>query len=161
MARTISNPVIVGMTAGAAISTWSLVTMMLPVSYVTWDIGRSVLFVGFVVALIRLGASRAHVSAMSAFMTVARACLVAGVLTLASYAASTRFLAPWIVQLPEYARDYAYHGYPSPQLYLSANYGALLELQLFSWGIAAIGLVPITGTAGLWLGRYWSQARAA
>ena len=95
------NPVIVGVTAGAAISTWSLMTMLLPVSYRTWDIGRSVLFVTFAVALVRLGASRSRVSAMSTFGAVAVACLIAAGLTLLSYTVSTGFFAPWIVQLPE------------------------------------------------------------
>ena len=56
---------------------------------------------------------------------------------------------------------YTYHGYTSPQLYLSTNYTALLGLQLFSWGITVIGLVLITGTTGLYLGRYWWRAQAA
>jgi hypothetical protein len=155
------NPLIVGVTAGAAISTWSLMTMLLPVSYRTWDIGRSVLFVAFAVALVRLGASRSRASAMSTFGAVAVACLVAAGLTLVSYAVSTGFFAPWIVQLPEYLNDYTYHGYTSPQLYLSTNYTALLGLQLFSWGITAIGLLLITGTTGLYLGRYWWRAQAA
>lgn len=148
------DPLIVGVTAGAAISTWSLMTMLLPVSYRTWDIGRSVLFVAFAVALVRLGASRSRASAMSTFGAVAVACLVAAGLTLVSYAVSTGFFAPWIVQLPEYLRDYTYHGYTSPQLYLSTNYTALLRLQLFSWGITVIGLLLITGTTGLYLRRH-------
>ena len=155
------NPLIVGLTAGAAISTWSLMTMLLPVSYRTWDIGRSVLFVAFAVALVHLGASRSRASAWSAFGAVTVTCLVAAGLTLASYAVSTTFFAPWIVQLPEYLRDYTYHGYTSPQRYLSTNYAALFELQLFSWGITVTGLVLVTGTTGLYLGRYWRRAQAA
>ena len=154
------NPLIVGVTAGVAISTWSLMTMLLPVSYRTWDIGRSVLFVAFAIALTLLSASRSRASGKSAFSAVAVACLVAAGLTLASSAVSTGFFAHRIVQLPEYLRDYTYHGYTSPQLYLSINYTGLLGLQLFSWGIAVIGLLLITGTAGLYLGRYWWRAQA-
>lgn len=147
------NSLIVGVTAGAAISTWSLMTMLLPVSYRTWDIGRSVLFVAFALTLTLLAASRARASVRSTFGAVAVACLVAAVLTLVSYAVSTGFYAHRIVQLPEYLRDYTYHGYTSPQLYLSRNYAELLWLQLFSWGIGVIGLLLVTGTAGLCLGR--------
>ena len=154
------NPLLVGVTAGIAISTWSLMTMLLPVSYRTWDIGRSVVFLAFAIALTLLGASRSRASAMSAFGAVAVACLVAAGLTLASYAVSTGFFAHRIVQLPEYLRDYTYHGYTSPQLYLSTHYAGLLGLQLFSWSIAVIGLLLITGTAGLYLGRYWWRSQA-
>jgi hypothetical protein len=121
---------------------------------------RSVLFVAFAVALACLGASRSRASARSTFGAVAVACLVAAGLTLVSYAVSTGFFAPWIVQLPEYLRDYTYHGYTSPQLYLATNYAALLRLQLFSWGITVIGLLLITGTTGLYLRRYWWRAQA-
>lgn len=154
------NPLIVGVTAGAAISTWSLMTMLLPVSYRTWDIGRSVLFVAFMVALTLLGASRSRASAISTFAAVAVASLAAGGLTLASYAASTSIFAASIVQLPEYLRDYTYHGYTSPQRYLAANYTELLRLQIFSWGIAVIVLPLITGTAGLYLGRLHAMVRS-
>jgi hypothetical protein len=148
------SPLIVGVTAGVTISTWSLMTMLLPVSYRTWEIGRSLIFVAFAVALTLLAASRARASAISTFGAVALACLVAAGLTLASYAVSTGFFADSIVQLPEYLRDYTYHGYTSPQLYLSRNYTELLGLQLFSWGITVIGLLLVTGTAGLYFGRY-------
>jgi hypothetical protein len=155
------HPVIVGVTAGAALSTWSLVTMLLPVSYVTWDVGRSILFVAFMIALTLLGASRAGSSAVATFGAVTVACLAAAGVTLASYALSTGFFSQWIVQLPEYLRDYTYHGYTSPALYLSTNYADLLRLQLFSWAVTVSGLLVITGTAGLWLGRYWSRTQAA
>ena len=152
---------IVGVTAGAALSTWSLVTMLLPVSYQTWNVGRSILFLAFMVALTLLGASRARSSAVATFSAVTVACLAAAGVTLASYALSTRYLAQSIVQLPEYLRDYTYHGYTSPALYLSTNYADLLGLQLFSWAITISGLLVITGTAGLWLGRYRSRWQAA
>jgi hypothetical protein len=89
------------------------------------------------------------------------ASLAAAGLTLAIYAISTGFFAQSIVQLPEYLRDYTYHGYTSPQLYLSTNYRALLGLQVFSWSLMVIGLLAVTGTAGLYLGRYWRRAEAA
>jgi hypothetical protein len=155
------HPLIVGGTAGAALSTWSLVTMLLPVSYLTWDVGRSILFVAFMVALTLLGASRARSSAVATFGAVAVACLAAAGVTLASYALSTGFFAQRIVQLPEYLRDYPYHGYTSPALYLSTNYVDLLGLQLFSWAITVSGLLVITGTAGLSLGRYRARTQAA
>ena len=85
---------------------------------------------------------------------------LAAVVTLASYALSTGYFAQWIVQVPEYRRDYTYHGYTSPALYLSTNYADLLGLQLFSWAITGSGLLAITGTAGLWLGRHWSRPQA-
>ena len=156
-----THPFIVGMTAGLAISTWSLVTMLLPVSYVTWDVGRSILFVAFMIALTLLGASRARSSAVATFGAVTVACLAAAGVTLASYALSTGYFAQWIVQLPEYLRDYTYHGYTSPALYLSTNYADLLGLQLYSWAVTVSGLLVITGTAGLWLGRYRSRTQAA
>jgi hypothetical protein len=155
------HPLIVGVTAGAALSTWSLVTMLLPVSYVTWDVGRSILFVAFMIALTLLGASRARSSAVATFGAVTVACLAAAGVTLASYAFSTGYFAQWIVQLPEYLRDYSYHGYTSPALYLSTNYADLLGLQLFSWTVTVSGLLVITGTAGLWLGRYRSRTQPA
>src|SRR5262245_42933063 len=147
------KPLIVGVTAGAALSMWSLLTTWLRVSYQTWDIGRDVLFIAFAVALTLLAASRARASARSTFSAVALACVVAASLTVASYAVATGPLASWIVQLPEYLRDYTYHGYASPQLYLSRNYSELLGLQVFSWGITVIGLLLFTGTAGLQIGR--------
>ena len=155
------HPSIVGVTAGAALSMWSLVTMLLPVSYRTWNVGRSVLFVAFMVALTLLGASRARSSAVATFGVVAAVCLTAAGVTLASHALSTWYLAHWIVQLPEYLRDYTHHGYASPALYLTTNYADLLGLQLFSWAITVSGLLVITGTAGLWLGRHWSRAQPA
>ena len=147
------NPWLVGLTAGVAISAWHVMTMLLPVTYQTWDIGRSVLFIVLAVALIAVAAFRARASAMSAFTGVAVACLVAAGLTLSVYAISTRFFAHWIVQLPEYMADYSYHRYTSPQQYLATHYSELLGLQVFSWGIAVIGLVLICGAAGTVAGR--------
>ncbi|HET9372526.1 MAG TPA: hypothetical protein VFO19_19825 [Vicinamibacterales bacterium] len=155
------QPLIVGGTAGAALSAWSLVTMLQPVSYLTWDVGRSILFVAFMVALTLLGASRARSSAVATFGAVATACLAAAGVTLASYALSTGYFAQWIVQLPEYLRDYTYHGYTSPAPYLSTNYADLLGLQVFSWAITVLALLVVTGTAGLWLGRCWPSSQAA
>ena len=156
-----NNSLVVGVTAGAALSKWSVMTMLLPVSYEAWNIGRSVLFVGFMVALTLLAASRARASAVSAFGAVAVACLVAAAVTLVSYAISTGFFAHRIVQLPEYLRDYAYHGNTSPAVYLATNYADLLRLQLFSWGITVIGLLIITGTVGLCVGQYWGRGQTA
>jgi hypothetical protein len=155
------HPLIVGVTAGAALSTWSLVTMLLPVSYLTWNVGRSILFVAFMVALTLLGATRARSSAVATFGAVTVASLAAAAVTLASYVLSTGYFAQWIVQLPEYLGDYTYHGYTSPALYLSTNYADLLGLQLFSWAITVTGLLVVTGTAGLWLGRRWPRTQAA
>jgi hypothetical protein len=149
------HPLIVGVTAGAALSTWNLMTMLLPVSHLTWNVGRSLLFVAFMVALTLIGASRARSSAVATFGAVAVACLAAAGVTLASYALSMRYFAQWIVQLPGHLRDYTFHGYTSPARYLSTNYADPLGLQLFSWAITVIGLLVITGTAGPWSGRYW------
>ena len=146
-----------------AISAWNVMTMLLPVSYRTWDVGRSVLFVVLAVALTALAAevARSRSSALTTFGSVAFACLIAAVITVASYAISTGYFAHLIVQLPEYLRDYTYHGYTSPEIYLSTNYSELLRLQLLSWSISVMGLLVITGTAGWYLGRFWSRAQAA
>jgi len=82
-------------------------------------------------------------------------------LTLTTYAISTGFFAHRILQLPEYMRDYTYHGYTSPEIYLSTNYSELFGLQLLSWGISVVGLFVLTGTAGWCLGRFRRRAQAA
>lgn len=151
----------VGVLAGAAISLWNVMTMLQPVSYRTWDIGRGILFVGFAFALTALAGSGSRRSAVSRFGSVALACLAAAAVTLTTYVISTRDFAHWIVQLPEYLHDYTYHGYTSPEIYLSTHYSELLGLQLFTWGIGVVGLLVVTGTAGWCLGRFWRQPRAA
>ena len=127
--------------------------MLLPVSYLVWDVGRGLLFAGFVAMLIAVGASRARRSAGAVFGTVAAACLAAAAVSLAVYAVVTGWFAQHIVQLPEYARDYAHHGYASPHLYLSEHYLPLLRLQIFSWAVSTVMLVPIAGSVALVAGR--------
>jgi hypothetical protein len=144
-------------------SAWSLFTMMSPVSYGVWNIGRSVIFIGLAAALIFLAASVAQTgaSAVRTFGSVGGACAAAAALTIGSYVISTRFFAHWIVQLPEYLRDYTYHGYASPETYLSANYSALLGLQLLSWAISVAGLLLIAGASGWCLGQFtWGRKSA-
>lgn len=124
--------------------------MMWPVSYRAWDIGRGIMFVAFLVALTGLAASvaRSRQSLAHTFASVALATLLGAALTLSTYAVSTRFFAHRIVQLPEYLRDYTHHGYTSPEVYLAANYSALLELQIFSWAIGVVGLFAVSGVTG-------------
>lgn len=145
----------VGMVGGAAFSLWSIVTMLWPVSYRAWDIGRSVLYVAFLLALTGLAASvaRSRGSVVRTFSSVAWNSVVAGALTLAAYAISTRFFAHRIVQLPEYALDYAYHGYASPEVYLEANYADLFQLQVFVLSVSVVIQVLAAGTAGWYLRR--------
>jgi hypothetical protein len=114
-----------------------------------------------VVALTLLAMSRSHTSALSTFGAVAVASAAAAGLTVASYAVATGVFAGSIVQLPEYLHDYTHHGYTSPELYLSTHYAELLGLQIFSWGVTVIGLLAVTATTGLGLGRYWRKVRTA
>ena len=70
------------------------------------------------------------------------------------------------MQLPEYLRDYTYHGYTSPEVCLAANYSALLERLIFFWAIGVVGLVAVAGVTGWSLRRVGVQravqpARAA
>ncbi|HYN08068.1 MAG TPA: hypothetical protein VES67_11810 [Vicinamibacterales bacterium] len=145
----------VGMVGGAAFSLWSIVTMLWPVSYSAWDIGRSVLYVAFLLALTGLAGSvaRSRQSVVRTFSSVAWNSVLAAALTLATYAMTTRFFAHRIIQLPEYSLDYAYHGYTSPEVYLATNYADLLQLQVFSWTVSVVGQVVVAGTAGWYLRR--------
>jgi hypothetical protein len=93
-------------------------------------------------------------------LSVTVAAFVSGALTLGTYAVVTGPMADQIVQLPEYARDYSYHGYTSPPQYLNANYWELLQLQVFSWsvgGVVCIGVASVTG----WLLRGGRRLKAA
>lgn len=155
------HAVTIGIAGGAAFSVWSVVTMLWPVSFGVWDVGRSVLFLAFFVALTGLARSVANAgrSLGRTFWHTAVAALIGAGIALTTYAVSTRFFADRIVQLPEYVRDYTHHGYTSPEAYLATNYSALLELQVFSWAIGATGLLIVAGTAGWWLNR--SEARRA
>lgn len=159
MRRTVS----VGIAGGASFSAWGLATMLWPISYAAWNVGRSALFVAFLVALCALATSvaRSRAAAIRTFGSVAAACLIAAGLTLATYATATGLYSHRIVQLPEYARDYAYHGYTSPEVYLAANYSALLELQIYSWAIGVVGLVAIAGATGWLLRGFPSPPRSA
>jgi len=56
-----------------------------------------------------------------------------------------------IRQVPEFIRDYTYHGYTLPATYLADHYWALLELQVFTWIIGATApaaLGTVLGRAG-------------
>jgi hypothetical protein len=159
----LKTPLIVGLTAGAAIAAWNLFTMMWPVSYGVWNGGRSVLFIGFAAALIVLAAfvAQSGASVFRTFGSVAGACVAAASLPIGSYIVSTRFFAHRIVQLPEYMRDYTYHGYTSPETYLAAHYSELLSLQFLSWSISAAGLLLIAGASGWCLGQFaWGRKSA-
>lgn len=136
--------------------------MFWPVSYMAWDIGRSVVFIAFVVALVVLAVAiaRSEASLWRPIFLVTVAVVVSGALTLATYAAVTGLMAHRIVQLPEYARDYSYHGYTSPAQYLSANYWSLLRLQVFSWAVGGVVVIGVASVAG-WLLRGARPLRAA
>ena len=152
----------IGIASGGAFGGWSAVTMFWPVSYVVWDIGRSVVFVGFILALVVLAVAVARSEAPfgRTVMSVTVASVVSGALTVATYAALTGLLAHRIVQLPEYARDYTYHGYTSPAEYLTANYWDLLGLQVFSWMVGGVIVIGVASVAG-WLLRRAGRLKTA
>lgn len=152
----------IGITSGGAFSGWSAVTMFWPLSYMVWDIGRSVVFVGFVLALVLLAIAVANAEASVARMvrSVTAAVLVSAVLTLGSYAVVTGFLAERIVQLPEYARDYSHHRSTSPAQYLGVNYWELLQLQVFSWFVGGVVIIGVASLVG-WLLRGSRRLKAA
>lgn len=151
-----------GIGSGVAFGGWSAVTMFWPVSYIAWDIGRSVVFIGFVVALVVLAVAiaKSESSLWRPIYLVTVAVVVSGALSLAAYAAVTGPMAHRIVQLPEYARDYSYHGYTSPAEYLAANYWDLLWLQVFSWAVGGVIVIGVASVAG-WLLRGVRPLRAA
>ena len=153
---------VIGIASGVAFGGWSTVTMFWSVSYIVWDIGRSVVFVGFMLALVALAVAiaRSEASAWRPIASVTVAVVVSGALTLATYAAVTGFMAHRIVQLPEYARDYSHHGFASPAQYLAANYWDLLQLQVFSWAIGGAIVIGVASVAG-WLFRGTQPLRAA
>ena len=154
--------VVIGITSGVAFGGWSTVTMFWSVSYLVWDIGRSVVFVGLVLALVALNVAitRSEASAWRPIVAVTVAVVVSGALTLATYAAVTGLMAHPIVQLPEYARDYSHHGFPSPGQYLAANYWELLQLQVFSWAVCGAIVIGVASLAG-WLFRGTQPLRTA
>ncbi len=146
--------IVVGIAGGIAFSVWTVLAMLWPISYRAWDIGRGVLYVAFIFALIGVAASVARSRAVApTFGSVAVASLLSAALTLTTYAIWTGVFSDRILQLPEYFHDYTYHGYTSPEVYLTANYSALLRLQVLAWTIAVSGQVLVAGTAGWFLRR--------
>lgn len=146
----------IGVIAGSVFGAWSAVTMFWPVSYVTWDVGRSVAFVGFIIGLSLLARRDAQrgASFLHTLTSVGVGFLVAASVAIATYAFVTDPLAHRIVRLPEYARDYSHHGFTSPSAYLAVNYNELLMLQVFSW---AVGGVIVVATASI-VGRLFAAA---
>ena len=153
---------VIGIASGGAFGGWGAVTMFWPVSYIVWDIGRSVVFVSFVVALVVLAVAvaKSEASFGRTVLSVTVASVVSAALTVATSAALTGLMAHRIVQLPEYALDYSYHGYTSPAQYLTANYWDLLRLQVFSWVVGGVIVIGVASVAG-WLLRGAGRLRAA
>lgn len=153
---TSDRSLLVGITAGLALSAWNVAAMLWPVPYGVWDVGRGVLFVAFLlmVTAVAMSTARKRGSVWRGFGAGAVACLAAAACTLTIYAIVTKFFAHRIVQLPEYVRDYTHHGYTSPAAYLAANYSALLGLQVFAWAISAAGIIAVAGLAAWCLGRF-------
>lgn len=154
---------ILGILASVGLAGWNTATMLWPVAYPVWDLGRSTLFVVLVVALTALAASlaRSRASVPRVLSSVSAAYAAAAVFNLSIYGFATRVLRDRIVQLPEYLRDYTYHGYESPAIYLSANYMDLFQLQVFSWAVSGVALVVPAGVLGGAFGLLRFRARAA
>ncbi len=153
---------VVGFVGGGAIGGWSLVGMYTNIPYGTWDLGRTGVFLVFLGALTVLAAVASSrgcaVRATLRLVAVSASCGAA--LAFATHVVSTAVFADRIVQVPEFIRDYTYHGFATPALYFEANYAGLVQLQAFSW---AIGVIALTGAATI-LGRTASRlisARAA
>ena len=142
----------IGLLSSVAFSGWNAFTMFLPVSYVAWNVGRSVLFVALMVAMIMVArdAAQSEASFVRMILLVSAAVVATSLITLVTNAALTGLLPHRIVQLPEYARDYSYHGYSSPENYLTDHYGELLGLQIFSWTIGGVFVVAVASIGG-WL----------
>lgn len=152
----------VGLVTGSAISGWNLVGMYSDIPYDTWNVGRSITFLVMLAALTILAAfasSRGYAVAATVRL-VAVAASYGALLAFSTHVVSTAVLADRIVQVPEFVRDYTYHGFATPALYFEANYAGLVQLQAFSWAIAVLAL---TGAATI-LGRTANRlffARAA
>ena len=146
----VGRAIITGMAAAAAYGTWSAITMFSPVPYTAWDVGRGVIFVVFVVAMLVLATDVAQSGASFArtLMTVTLSVVTSAVLTLAIFAALTSFFVGSIVQLPDVMQEYTNHGYTSPKEYLDAHYWALQRLQAFSWAVTAIMMIGISSLVG-------------
>src|SRR5262245_13498992 len=127
-----SRAIAIGVVSGVGLAAWSVLTMFEPVPYWLWSLGRSVIYISFVVTLFGVCASiaREH-SAWRAFGAAAVAPLMMAAPGLFAYAVTTTAFADRIVQLPEYAADYAFHGYRSPQAYLAQYGSALMRMQIF------------------------------
>ena len=142
---------------------WSLASMLWAVPYLAWDIGRGILFLAFALALTVLAAAeaRGRASLARSLGAVLAAYLAAAAVALLIYAIVTKVFRDRIVQLPEYLRDYTYHGHTSPAAYLAENYADLFRLQVLSWILAGLALITIAGSVGWALGRVQSRSRAA
>jgi hypothetical protein len=140
----------VGVGAGAGISVWNLIGMYTTIPVGTWDIGRQVLFLA-ALGGISLGAAHTARAGRSWGRTGLSATLAAvgcATTVLVTYALSTVLGTQRIRQVPEFIRDYTYHGYTSPTTYFSDHYWALLELQVFMWIIGVTGLAAVGTVLG-------------
>jgi hypothetical protein len=125
--------------------------MYTTISIASWDLGRQVLFLASLAGISAVAARAARAGrswGITALFTTLTAVGCAATV-LATYALSTSLGTARIQQVPEFLRDYTYHGYKSPASYFADHYWALLELQAFTWVIGAFGL----GALGTVFGR--------
>jgi hypothetical protein len=147
------SAVILGAWGGAAYSLFAVYAMVSTISYSTWSYVQSAVYVLFLAALLRLAVRlKQHKQSLSRVITsVAMASLVFAGLYFLTFWLSTAFFADWLYQLPEFAKDYAHHGYKSPKEYLFTgnNYAELMRLEIFSFAMAMIFQV-VLATAVAW-----------
>jgi hypothetical protein len=147
--------IIVGAIGGFVYSLFNLYAMLTPLTYSKWDAINNWIFVAEMLALLGLAAllmRRSH-SLLATFKGVAIASALMSGLFLLTYWVSTAFYAHRLVQLPFFLKDYTYHGYESPQQYLTTgnNYDELMLLMLFSASITVIIQIVLSGiVAILW-----------
>jgi len=151
--------VVVGMLSGATYSLFTLYAMLAPVPYSTWDYTNSALYLTFLIALLGLAVGLIQYKQMFSQLigAVAVASLLFTSFSLLTYWISTAFFADRLYQLPFFAKDYAYHGYTSPQQYLFTgnNYVELMQLQAFSCVLTFLFRVALAGAVA-WV---WQQIR--
>ncbi len=147
--------IVIGARMGAVLAVWNIIGMYTAIPVAAWDVWRQVLFV---LALAGTCAVAAHVgrARRSWVLTCASAVLTAfgcAMTVVSAYALSTKFGTSRIRQVPEFIRDYTHHGYTSPATYFADHYWPLLELQVFTWVIAAAFLATVGFAVGLAVGR--------
>lgn len=139
-----------GVVAGAIISAWNLIGMYSTIPVHAWEVVRQVLFLA---ALCGTSVTAAHTArAGRSWGRTALSATIAAVgcatTVLVTYALSTALGTERIRQVPEFIRDYTYHGYTSPATYFADHYWPLLELQVFTWIIGVAGLAAVGTVLG-------------